>query len=65
MRTSVVTIVGFQIGDLRFQIEVLCQSSSVLKSAISILQSEVAAMTPDLDGRSVRRDDIMLAGSPD
>jgi hypothetical protein len=50
MRTSVVTIEGFQIADLRVQIEVLCQSSSVLKSAIAILQSEIAAMTRDLDG---------------
>lgn len=65
MRTSVVTIEGVQIADLRFQIEVLCQSSSVLKSAISILQAEIAAMTRDLDGRIVRRDDIMLAGSCD
>ena len=65
MRTSVVTIEGLQIAEFRFQIEVLCPSSSVLKSAISILQSEVAAMTPDLDGRIVRRDDIMLAGSRD
>jgi hypothetical protein len=46
MRTSVVTIEGFQSAELRFQIAVVCQSLGLLKYAISNLQPEIAVFVP-------------------